>query len=137
MSRRGHKTGIISTYHHTWLLKTDGRGKVWISDAIPRERQGDAGLASVTEVWQSWDYIMLGFGVPMTDRCSTGDGGLTRAYDGTGSLSQSMLVSSMLPFNTCLAFCAGDAVQRPAQPGGQLGTISNSVGSRAAARPFE
>ncbi len=50
MARRGHRTGIISTYHHTWLLKTDGLDQVWISDAVPKERQGDASHASVTEV---------------------------------------------------------------------------------------
>ncbi|KAK9805493.1 hypothetical protein WJX72_001306 [[Myrmecia] bisecta] len=50
MARRGHKTGIISTYHHTWLLRTDGLGRVWISNAIPKERRGDATHASVTEV---------------------------------------------------------------------------------------
>ena len=52
MARRGHKTGIISTYHDTWLLRTDGQGCVWISEAIPRDRQGNDRLASVTEVWQ-------------------------------------------------------------------------------------
>lgn len=52
MARRGHKTGIISTYDHTWLLQTDGLGCVWISEAIPKDRQGDDKCASVTEVWQ-------------------------------------------------------------------------------------
>ncbi len=50
MSRRGHKTGTITSYKHTWLLKTDGEGCVWISDAIPCHTKGSDSRASVTEV---------------------------------------------------------------------------------------
>ena len=50
MSRRGHKTGTITTYNHTWLPKTDGWGCVWISDAIPYHTEGSDSRASVTEV---------------------------------------------------------------------------------------
>lgn len=50
MARRGHETGIISTYEYTWLLKTNRSGQVWVSDAIHFARQGDASCASVTEV---------------------------------------------------------------------------------------
>ncbi len=50
MSRRGLKTGIISTYEYTWLVKTNRRGDVWISDAIHFTSQGDESHASVTEV---------------------------------------------------------------------------------------
>lgn len=50
MSRGGHKTGTITTYNHTWLLKTDGRGCIWISDPIPYHTEGSDSRASVTEV---------------------------------------------------------------------------------------
>ena len=50
MSRRGHKAGIISSYHTTWLLKTDGKGCVWISDPIAYDCAGTQDRASVTEV---------------------------------------------------------------------------------------
>ena len=50
MSRRGHKTGTISNYVHTWLLKTDGKGRVWLSDPIPYDAIGTDSSTSVTEV---------------------------------------------------------------------------------------
>ncbi len=50
MSRRGHLYGMVSTYHHSWFLKTDGRGNLWISDAVGADARGDAGHVSVTEV---------------------------------------------------------------------------------------
>ena len=49
MSRRGHATGIITTYEYTWLLKTDKAGTVWISDAIHFSNGGNSKHASVTE----------------------------------------------------------------------------------------
>ena len=50
MSRRGHLYGMISTYHHSWFLKTDGKGVLWISAAIAADMQGSAQKVSVTEV---------------------------------------------------------------------------------------
>lgn len=50
MSRRGHLYGMVSTYHHSWFLKTDGKGNVWISNAVGADARGDAGHVSVTEV---------------------------------------------------------------------------------------
>ncbi|KAL3155542.1 hypothetical protein ABBQ38_011094 [Trebouxia sp. C0009 RCD-2024] len=50
MSRRGHATGIITTYEYTWLLKTDKAGTVWVSDAIHCSNGGNSKHASVTEV---------------------------------------------------------------------------------------
>lgn len=49
MSRRGHATGIITTYEYTWLLKTDKAGTVWVSDPIHCSNAGDSKRASVTE----------------------------------------------------------------------------------------
>lgn len=52
MSRRGHLYGMISTYHHSWFLKADGRGALWISDAIaavPPDFDFEGGV-SVVEV---------------------------------------------------------------------------------------
>ena len=59
MSRRGHKTGTICTYFKTWLLKTDGKGCVEISDPIPFDSQGTDTKASMTEVRQCkhWQLI--------------------------------------------------------------------------------
>ncbi len=50
MSRRGHTTGIISTYYNTWLLKTDRKGTLWVTDAIPFDATGTDTEPSVTEV---------------------------------------------------------------------------------------
>lgn len=50
MARRGHKTGVIRTYEHTWLLKADEGGVVKVSIAIHFSSQGDGNRASVTEV---------------------------------------------------------------------------------------
>ena len=50
MARRGHNTGMISTYEYTWLLDTNRSGDVRVSDAIHSARQGDDSCASVTEV---------------------------------------------------------------------------------------
>ena len=50
MSRRGHKTGIITSYLHTWLLKTDRAGCVWVSAPIAYDAEGSTTKASVTEV---------------------------------------------------------------------------------------
>lgn len=52
MSRRGHLYGMISTYHHSWFLKTDGLGNLLISDAVGADACGDAEHVSVTEVCQ-------------------------------------------------------------------------------------
>lgn len=66
MSRRGHKTGIISSYHYTWLLKTDGEGCVWISDPVRYDSEGTDTRASVTEVRHrrvphpSWHILRCG-----------------------------------------------------------------------------
>lgn len=49
MSRRGHATGIITTYEYTWVLKTDKAGTVWVSDAIPFSNGGNCKHPSVTE----------------------------------------------------------------------------------------
>lgn len=49
MSRRGHATGIITTYEYTWLLKTDKAGSVWVSDAIHFSKGGNGKDASVTQ----------------------------------------------------------------------------------------
>lgn len=50
MSRRGHLYGMISTYHHSWFLKSDGKGTLWVSDAVGAHAQGDTEDVSVTEV---------------------------------------------------------------------------------------
>ena len=50
MSRRGLRTGIITTYLHTWLLQTDGLGNLKISPAIRHDTLGTPTTASVTEV---------------------------------------------------------------------------------------
>lgn len=50
MSRRGHLYGMISTYHHSWFLKTDGLGNLLVSDAVGADARGDAEHVSVTEV---------------------------------------------------------------------------------------
>ena len=50
MSRRGLRTGIITTYLHTWLLQTDGLGHLKISPAIRHDTLGTPTTASVTEV---------------------------------------------------------------------------------------
>ena len=52
MSRRGHETGIISTYFHTWLLKTDKKGCVLITPAVRHDQEGMSTKVSVTEVRQ-------------------------------------------------------------------------------------
>lgn len=50
MAYHGYVTGIISTCQYTWLLKTNRRGDVWVSDAVEFSRQGDTSCVSVTEV---------------------------------------------------------------------------------------
>lgn len=50
MSRRGHLDGMISTYHHSWFLRSDGKGGLWISDAVGYDAPGGAEKVSVTEV---------------------------------------------------------------------------------------
>lgn len=52
MSRRGHETGIISTYFHTWLLKTDKKGCVLITPAVRHDQVGTSTKVSATEVRQ-------------------------------------------------------------------------------------
>ena len=52
MARRGLRTGIITTYLHTWLLQTDGLGHLKISPAIRHDTLGTPTTASVTEVKQ-------------------------------------------------------------------------------------
>ena len=53
MSRRGHGTGTICTYSHTWLLKTDKKGLVQITPAIRHDQKGTSTKVSVTEVRQA------------------------------------------------------------------------------------
>ncbi len=43
---------MISTYFHSWFVKTDGLGNLWISDAVGADARGDAEHVSVTEVCQ-------------------------------------------------------------------------------------
>ena len=52
MARRGHRSGMISTYHHAWLLRTDPAqpGYIWISDAIASENRGNHQTVTVTQV---------------------------------------------------------------------------------------
>ena len=52
MSRRGHQTGIISTYFHTWLLSRAGEGCLKISSAIRHDTMGTPTTVTVTEVRQ-------------------------------------------------------------------------------------
>lgn len=59
---------MISTYHHSWFLKTDGLGNVLVSDAIGADAQGDADHVSVTEVC-SVDFSFLVCGRGLTDIC--------------------------------------------------------------------
>ena len=66
MARRGHKSGIISTYEYTWLLETDGSGLVRVSDAIHCARQGDGSCASVAEVDKLSLELWLWFQAPST-----------------------------------------------------------------------
>ena len=58
MSRRGHLYGMISTYHHSWFLKADGKGTLWVSDAVGADAFGDAEHVSVTEV-RPLDFLRL------------------------------------------------------------------------------
>ena len=53
MSGRGHKTGIISTYFHTWLLLSVGEGCLKISPAIRHDTTGNPTTVSATEVRQA------------------------------------------------------------------------------------
>lgn len=50
MSRRGHEFGVISTYFTTWVLKTDGKGILWISPGI--DRAADASNSTEVTVTQ-------------------------------------------------------------------------------------
>ena len=50
MSRRGHGTGIISTYIHTWLLKIDKKGCVLIMPAVSYDQVGTSTKVFATEV---------------------------------------------------------------------------------------
>ena len=50
MARRGHKTGVIRTYKHTWLLKADEGDVVKVSIAIHFLSQRGGNRASVTEI---------------------------------------------------------------------------------------
>jgi len=43
---------MISTYFHSWFVKTDGLGNLWISDAVGADARGNAQHVSVTEVCQ-------------------------------------------------------------------------------------
>ena len=61
MSRRGHLYGMISTYHNSWFLKSDGKGNVCISNAVGADVCGDAEHTSVTEVCPlHFLYLTLG-----------------------------------------------------------------------------
>ena len=55
MSRSGHVTGTISTYFHTWLLKTDKKGVVKVTPAIRHDQKGTRTEVSVTEVRQLYN----------------------------------------------------------------------------------
>ena len=68
MARRRHKTGIISTYEYTWLLKADEGGVMKVSDAIHCSRQGDGHCASVTEVSKLCHQSPNGGKPPVNDR---------------------------------------------------------------------
>ena len=52
MARRGHLYGMVSTYNHSWFLKADGRGNLWISRAVSAVERGNVEHISVTEVCQ-------------------------------------------------------------------------------------
>ena len=53
MSLRGHLTGIISVYTHTWLLETDKKGLVRVTPAIKHDQKGTSTKVSVLEVRQA------------------------------------------------------------------------------------
>ena len=50
MAKRGHACGVVSTFFTTWVLKTDGRGTLWVSDGIAHSATGSDTQASVTQV---------------------------------------------------------------------------------------
>lgn len=50
MAKRGHEFGLISTFFTTWVLKTNGAGKVWISDGIASTAAGCDTQVSVLQV---------------------------------------------------------------------------------------
>ncbi len=50
MAERGHRYGVISTFFTTWVLKADGKGKMWISDAIANTATGSETQVSVSQV---------------------------------------------------------------------------------------
>ena len=50
MARRGHSTGVISTYAYSWGLWTDRKGLLRITAAIPHSQEGSETKVSVTEV---------------------------------------------------------------------------------------
>lgn len=41
MSIRGHPYGIITTYFTTWVVKSDGRGTLWVSPGIDYMTNGN------------------------------------------------------------------------------------------------
>ena len=49
MSGRGHRTGLISTCFHTWLLLRVGDGCLKISPAIRHDTTGNPTTVSATE----------------------------------------------------------------------------------------
>lgn len=50
MASCGHLVGAISNYVYFWLLRTDGTGNFYISDAIRYDAEGSDSVVSVTEV---------------------------------------------------------------------------------------
>ena len=50
MAKRGHRYGVISTFFTTWVLKADGKGKIWISDGIANNAIGSETQVSVSQV---------------------------------------------------------------------------------------
>lgn len=50
MAAWGHEYGLISTFFTTWVLRTDGKGKVWISEGIANSAVGSESQVSVTQV---------------------------------------------------------------------------------------
>ena len=98
MARRGHHTGIISTYEYTWLLDTNRNGDVRVSDAIHSARKGDDSCASVTEVDKPF---------PLT--LSTVAGALDHAFcmytENVILASTGLWVACLLVLRLILVFC--------------------------------
>ena len=50
--KKGRLHGMVSSHHHSWSLKSDGKGNLWVSDAVGAESCGDARHVFVTQVRQ-------------------------------------------------------------------------------------